>query len=401
MPTPTRPQVESCGSPRPFRSKVIEELIRGNEDVHALTPIKCLEVLQALLPSPLLATLCDEMTPFIYRDVEQRVTFRELYGGLLDHVEDKKHQVARLRAAVAAKAAQNHVLAGDIAQYHATLDAHFRDFDEQACLNHIATLKHRRLLREMQCTGTVVSSDCLMKTIDDKQDRLIEQEKRIKEESHRLRAEDCTYRLNAKKFKENQALLETMAADSQCRVRHSDAAIRDMRARLAELHDAIATQTPRLAEITTEIFAVRSTRAALEAQLAAVHAQTDVIQDRVAAYKRCHTPRPDWDGVRKDVEGTFHSHNQASDTNISTTTLTRLPSTAARVEYLANAIQLIGLSQDTDAIEREKRVLHHLQLQIKKIATVLTTRRQSVAPPSTEPKATTLASAKHHASSSS
>ncbi|RHY09545.1 hypothetical protein DYB36_003648 [Aphanomyces astaci] len=297
----------SCGNassspPRPFRSKVLEELTRSNDLSNDLTPHMCFQVLKALLPSTLVATMVDEMNQFIYKrphDDNNRsnsgvhlLAHKDLYVGLLAHVEDKKQQLVDLRQKLASKQHQNVELAVEIAMYQDKLEQHYTTFDEQAALNAIATLKHRRVLRERQCTG-------LMKTIDEKQDRLLEQEKAIKAELDRLRMDDCAYRLNAKKLKENQQLLESF------------------------------------------------TRAGLESQLQAVEGKCEEIQAKVAAYQRSHTPRPNWDALRGDVEYTFQCHNLAGDANISTEALMKMQSSAHRVEYLAAAIELIGLSQDT------------------------------------------------------
>ncbi|RHY29100.1 hypothetical protein DYB32_005427 [Aphanomyces invadans] len=213
----------SGSPPRPFRSKVIEELTRRHDLSNDLTPSVCFQVLQSLLPSSLVVTMCAEMNRFIYKSPHDddnnytsntasnpktlsegaQVPYKDLYLGLLAHVEDKEQLCAGLRRQLREKRHQNNTLAGEIAKYQGLVDEHFAAFNEQACLNAIETLKHRRVLRERQCTG-------LMKAIDEKQDRLIEQEKRIKEELHRLRMDDCAYRLNAKKFKENQQMLASV-----------------------------------------------------------------------------------------------------------------------------------------------------------------------------------------------
>ncbi|RHZ06406.1 hypothetical protein DYB31_007277 [Aphanomyces astaci] len=334
----------SCGNassspPRPFRSKVLEELTRSNDLSNDLTPHMCFQVLKALLPSTLVATMVDEMNQFIYKrphDDNNRsnsgvhlLAHKDLYVGLLAHVEDKKQQLVDLRQKLASKQHQNVELAVEIAMYQDKLEQHYTTFDEQAALNAIATLKHRRVLRERQCTG-------LMKTIDEKQDRLLEQEKAIKAELDRLRMDDCAYRLNAKKLKENQQLLESM--NTQKRPDMNAPSETDLKCQIKALQEDIASKHPKLHDLSTQIFAVR---------LQAVEGKCEEIQAKVAAYQRSHTPRPNWDALRGDVEYTFQCHNLAGDANISTEALMKMQSSAHRVEYLAAAIELIGLSQDT------------------------------------------------------
>ncbi|CAK4238547.1 unnamed protein product [Aphanomyces euteiches] len=156
------PNKDACiGSPRLFRSKVVQELIESKEAVD-LTPQKCFDVLRALLPSPIISSLCDEIAQYVFFQPESNnsnlelLTYKDLYVGQLASIEDKKQRCQDLQARLKAKIAQNEAASVEIEAFHEKVADHFAQFDEHACLNEIATLKHRQVLREQQCNGMSV-----------------------------------------------------------------------------------------------------------------------------------------------------------------------------------------------------------------------------------------------------
>ncbi|EQC27324.1 hypothetical protein SDRG_14849 [Saprolegnia diclina VS20] len=354
-------------SKRGFRSSLLSDIIQSNEAAD-WTPETSLEFLLHLFPSSVvIPELVKTIESFAFRPPESNrdstsVPYKALYGGTQQYTSDQTAALGRAKAELQEKIAHNAALDDEIASLEAVLSAQTASFNEKACKKEIALFQRRLDLRTRQSTA-------LTKTIDEKQDTLLQHERLAKEESQRMRHEDLMYRLHSKKLKDNEVVLRQSfkKGDSKRKLRSPEATMAELKQQIAHLQETIATTGPQVHELTTEIFSVRAARAELEEQLAAVRASTDEIQNRVLDYKQAHTPRPNWDKVAAEVESTFKAHNRkCAHQKITTDNLLKLKSSADRVMYLAHAVQVIGLADDADAIDRERQILTNLQTQIKK-----------------------------------
>ncbi|KDO33522.1 hypothetical protein SPRG_19159 [Saprolegnia parasitica CBS 223.65] len=349
-----------------FRSSALSDIIQSNEAVD-WTPETSLELLLHLFPSSVvIPELVATIESFAFRPHESnheatsvRVPFKALYDGAQQHASDQTAALAGAKAELQEEIALNAALDDEITSLEAVLTAQKASFNEKACRKEIALFQRRLDLRTQQSTA-------LTKAIDDKQDTLLQHERLAKEESQRLRHEDLLYRLHSKKLKDNEVVLR-QRGDSKRKLRSPEATMGELKQQIATLQETIATTGPQVHELTTEIFSVRAARAELEGDLASVRASIEEIQNRVLDYKQAHTPRPDWEKVVVDVEPTFKAHNRkCAHQKITTENLLKLKSSADRVMYLAHAVQVIGLADDADAIDRERQILTNLQTQIKK-----------------------------------
>ncbi|OQR88161.1 hypothetical protein ACHHYP_07305 [Achlya hypogyna] len=353
-----------------FRSTLLKDLIRTNEAVQ-WTPETALDFLRHIFPaSATMPALVARTHAFVFKAPDGSnndeggvlVAYKDLYHGALQYTADQTEALAAAKARLSSQLEATTQLDAEIAALEAALDAQRAAFHEKKCRKEIALFERRLELRTRQ-------SASLIKAIDEKQDALLQMERLAKDENQRMRHEDFTYRLSVKKLKDNEGFLVRAAkeGDVKRRLRSTETSMGEMTRQIAILQQSLAATKPQAHALTTEIFAVRATRSELEAQLATVRRSIAEIQGRVMQYKEAHTPRPNWEQVARDVDATFKTHNRKCPTQkISTENLLKLQSSGDRVMYLAHAVQIIGLADDADAIDRERQILANLQAQMKK-----------------------------------